>query len=111
MVSSTTKMAPDWLTSGAFEYSLVPSWGATTGVCGETKDSMVRGLPASCSEKSVCFRSRTGEPSLPVTLTVRRTLSCANPGRTSDKHKERRRTKRQMNISDSIDVYNVPAGD
>src|SRR5664279_5150197 len=83
MVSSTTKMAPDSVASGAFVNWPGAGCGGAAGICGgATKFSMVRGLAASCTVKSVFFRSRTGAPSPLVTLTVRRTLSCAIAGST-----------------------------
>ncbi len=84
MVSSTIKTLPDSLALGAFEYSFASSLRAGMGVCGETKLSIVRGLPASCTEKSVFFRSRTGAPSLPLTPTVRRTSFWAARGTASN---------------------------
>src|SRR5664279_2477683 len=83
MVSSTTKMAPDSVASGTFVNWPGAGCGGAAGICGgATKFSMVRGLAASCTVKSVFFRSRTGAPSPLVTLTVRRTLSCAIAGST-----------------------------
>src|ERR1035438_6856900 len=74
-------MAPEWITSGAFVNWPAPCCGGAAGIAaGATKLSMVRGLPASCTVKSVLFRSRTGAPSPLVTLTTRRTLSCAIAG-------------------------------
>src|SRR5664280_2483658 len=81
MVSSTTKVAPDSVASGTFGNWPGAGCCGAAGICpGATKFSMVRGLPASVTVKSVFFRSRTGAPSPLVTLTVRRTLSCAIAG-------------------------------
>src|SRR5450759_4854793 len=85
MVSSTTKMAPDSVTSGALVNWLAVGCGGAAGIsAGATKFKMVCGLPASCTVKSAFFRSRTGAPPPLLTLTVSRTLSCAIAGSTDN---------------------------